>query len=154
MEAAEGDIRTGEALSTLVRIKTPRVEAKKILALSEEDGSGSGPKFAGDEDRFFLDGIEEVLAQWNQDVGRMPPIDKAALDLPERQDLSSIKFPEEAKVRNSVQSCGNDAFACDVPPWRISAWRVKEDLESLLLPLFSPRRLGLSCGVQITWRVS
>eukprot|EP00951_Prasinocladus_malaysianus_P034367 scaffold346267_cov46-Prasinocladus_malaysianus.AAC.1 len=60
------------ALMASLSIKTPRDDPARVLA-TQEGETGSGPKYAGDEDNFFLEGIEEVLAQWEPEVGRMPP---------------------------------------------------------------------------------
>jgi hypothetical protein len=65
----------------LMSIRTPRADSAKILKENAGE-TGSGPKFAGDEDKFFLEGIEEVLAQWEPEVGEMPPVDPRSLNLP------------------------------------------------------------------------
>jgi len=85
-----GGLAAGEMALPLTNIRTPRAEAAKILE-SNQGETGSGPKFAGDEDKYFLEGIEEVLAQWEPEVGAMPPVDKKALGLPEQCKLRPIK---------------------------------------------------------------
>eukprot|EP00192_Tetraselmis_astigmatica_P006056 CAMPEP_0117691094 /NCGR_PEP_ID=MMETSP0804-20121206/25511_1 /TAXON_ID=1074897 /ORGANISM="Tetraselmis astigmatica, Strain CCMP880" /LENGTH=449 /DNA_ID=CAMNT_0005504253 /DNA_START=273 /DNA_END=1622 /DNA_ORIENTATION=+ len=91
------------SLPKLNSIKTPRAEHAALMAAIESDEeTGSGPKFAGDEDRYFLDGIEEVLAQWKPEVGAMPPIDSTSLKLP-TETLGKINTPTaKAKALRAV----------------------------------------------------
>ena len=86
-DLSDSDCSSTPTPSSVKKIRTPRAETATILARS-----GSGPMFAGDEDRYFLDGIEEVLATWQPEVGGMPPIDNKALELPPRE-LAKIKTP-------------------------------------------------------------
>mmetsp|Transcript_31508 Transcript_31508/g.81524 ORF Transcript_31508/g.81524 Transcript_31508/m.81524 type:complete len:123 (+) Transcript_31508:172-540(+) len=100
-----GGLAAGEMALPLTNIRTPRAEAAKILE-SNQGETGSGPKFAGDEDKYFLEGIEEVLAQWEPEVGAMPPVDKKALGLPEQCKLRPIKAKSgQVSARSPALDC-------------------------------------------------
>eukprot|EP00192_Tetraselmis_astigmatica_P004006 CAMPEP_0117653606 /NCGR_PEP_ID=MMETSP0804-20121206/3284_1 /TAXON_ID=1074897 /ORGANISM="Tetraselmis astigmatica, Strain CCMP880" /LENGTH=488 /DNA_ID=CAMNT_0005459799 /DNA_START=273 /DNA_END=1738 /DNA_ORIENTATION=- len=128
------------SLPKLNSIKTPRAEHAALMAAIESDEeTGSGPKFAGDEDRYFLDGIEEVLAQWKPEVGAMPPIDSTSLKLP-TETLGKINTPT-AKAKALRAVLRDDLYE-------------ESDLETSLDSERPPRFHGIEHGIDMAQRIN